>query len=363
MAERKLKLVVVGGGNGSCAAVADMVEAGHDVIWWRRSIASFGAVAETRRLALVDHAGTRQVAVAPTDDLAAALDGAELVLAPIPATGQAELARAMAPHLRDGQVIYLPPGTFGSYLMMRLLRDAGCRADVAIAETGTLPWLCRKQGDDTVRITTRASRLPTGAMPARLGDHARAVIAAAFPGVIEPVEDALSAALMNAGPIIHPPLILMNAGAIEHFDRWDIHNEGTQPAIRAVQDALDAERIAIRDALGYGAPHFPLADHYNTSNWMYGNLAHDKLVGSGDWHEALDLHTHRYMTEDIGQGLAFLVSVGDWAGVPCPVAKGLLSVAGAVTGRDWRAEGRTIERLGLSGLDRSTLQELLQKGL
>ena len=38
-------------------------------------------------------------------------------------------------------------------------------------------------------------------------------------------------------------------GRYEHFDRWDIHKEGTQPAIRRVTDALDAERIALREAL------------------------------------------------------------------------------------------------------------------
>ena len=54
---------------------------------------------------------------------------------------------------------------------------------------------------------------------------------------------------MNAGPIIHPPLIVMNAGPIEHFERWDIHKEGTQASIRRVTDALDAERIAVREAL------------------------------------------------------------------------------------------------------------------
>lgn len=363
MAERKLKLAVIGGGNGSFAAVVDAVEAGHDVRWWRRSMASFGPVADSRCVKVIDHAGTRQVPVSPTDDLAAALDGAELILAPIPAFGQQELAQALAPHLVDGQVIYLPPGTFGSYLMMKAIREAGCTADIAIAETGTLPWLCRKPDAGSVRITTRASRLPTGALPARLQDHALAVISAAFPGAIEPVEDALAAALMNAGPIIHPPLILMNAGPIQHFDSWDIHNEGTQPATRAVHDALDAERIAIRQALGYGAPHFSLADHYNTSNWMYGNLAHDKLVDSGDWHEPLDLYEHRYMTEDIGQGLAFLVSVGDWLDVPCPVARGLLAIAGAVTGRDWLAEGRTLASLGLADMDRAALQAMLRDGV
>ena len=44
---------------------------------------------------------------------------------------------------------------------------------------------------------------------------------------------------MNAGPIIHPPLIMMNAGPLEHFEAWDIHNEGTVSSIRRVTDALD----------------------------------------------------------------------------------------------------------------------------
>jgi hypothetical protein len=39
----------------------------------------------------------------------------------------------------------------------------------------------------------------------------------------------------------------MNAAPLEHFPRWDIHKEGTQPAVRRVTDALDAERIAVRD--------------------------------------------------------------------------------------------------------------------
>ena len=148
------------------------------------------------------------------------------------------------------------------------------------------PARCRGSRASTdrfeVAITIRAKRLPTGVLPLRLKDHALAVIGRAFPGVIEDCGDALSGALMNAGPIIHPPLITMNAAPLEHFERWDIHKEGTQPAVRRVTDALDAERIAVREALGYGAPHFPLADHYakDGDEWMYGRGSHDKLT---DW--------------------------------------------------------------------------------
>src|SRR5574337_1111859 len=170
---------------------------------------------------------------------------AQLVLIPSPAIAQLDIARAMAPHLTDGQVVYLPPGTFGSYVMAEAVRAQGNNAEVSWAETGTLPWLMRKHGPANVAVTMRATRLPTGVYPAKRSSHAMAVIAEDFP-CIEPCEDSLSGALMNAGPIIHPPLILMNAAPLQHFEEWDIHNEGTQPAVRAVTDKLDNERIAIR---------------------------------------------------------------------------------------------------------------------
>ncbi len=359
-----MKIAVLGGGNGSYAAAADLSDRGHEVRFWRRDADALRPVLENRTIRRRDFSGTRDIKIArPTTDIADAVRGAELIVAPIPAFAQADLAAHLAPHLTDGQVIFLPPGTFGSYLMTKVLRAAGCRAEIMIAETGTLPWLTRKRGAAEVAITTRATRLPTGVFPARLTDTAIAVIAAAFPDAIEPVEDALSGALMNAGPIIHPPLILMNAGPIEHFDRWDIHKEGTQPSIRRVHEALDRERIAIREALGYAAPHFPLADHYNTSNWMYGKLAHDKLVDSGDWHEHLDLKSHRYMQEDVGMGLAFLVSVGEWTGTPCPVAAGLLAIAEAASGEAFRRSGRTLHSLGLAGQSRDGMRQLLHEGL
>jgi opine dehydrogenase len=359
-----MRIAVLGGGNGSYAAAADFSEAGHEVRLWRRDAEALRDLGETRTICLRDFKGSRPVSIAvATGDIAEAVTGAELIVAPTPAFAQPDIAKQLAPHLTDGQVIFLPPGTFGSYLMMKVLRDNGCDAEIMIAETGTLPWLTRKHGPRDVAITTRASRLPTGVFPARLTEKAIVVISKAFPDAIEPIEDALSGALMNAGPIIHPPLIVMNAGPIEHFDRWDIHNEGTQPAIRRVHNALDGERVAIREALGYGAPHFPLADHYNTSNWMYGNLAHDKLVGSGDWHEHLDLKSHRYMLEDVGLGLAFLVSVGEWAGVPCPVAAGLLAVSGAASGHDFRKEGRTLRSLGLADRSKAEMQTMLREGI
>lgn len=359
-----MDIAVLGGGNGSHAAAADLTEQGHRVRFWRRDREAFRPVLESGAITLEDFRGSRKVALTlATDDLGAAIRGAELIVVPMPAFAQEPMARSLARHLADGQVLFLPPGTFGCYAMTKALRGAGCRAEIAIGETGTLPWLTRKHGADHVAITTRATRLPTGIFPTRLHDHGLARIKAAFPA-IEPVEDGLSAALMNAGPILHPPLILMNAGPLEHFEKWDIHNEGTQKSIRRVADALDAERIRTRTALGYRPPHFPLADHYaGDGKWMYGNLAHEKLTDSGDWRERIDLKTHRYMQEDVRLGLAFLVSVAEWAKVQAPVARGLLALGSAVVGEDFRQTGRTLENLGLAKLSWSAMTALLRDGV
>jgi opine dehydrogenase len=361
-----MRIAVLGGGNGAFAAAGDFALAGHDVRLWRRdhkAVTAHRAAGGT--IVVKDFSGRREARPSLiTDDIGAAVRGAELILCPLPATAQADVAKSLVPHLADGQVVFLPPGTFGSLLLAQAAHQAGNRAKVTYAETGTLPWLTRKHGPFEAAITVRAKRLPTGVFPLARKDHALAVIRCAFPGVIEECGDALSAALMNAGPIIHPPLIIMNAGPLAHFERWDIHKEGTQPAIRRVTDALDGERIALREALGYGAPHFPLADHYAGAGeeWMYGRGSHDRLTDSGDWREHIVLTRHRYMLEDTRLGLAFLTSVAALAGVATPLARAFLAIGSAICAEDFAATGRTLAGMGLGHLDVCSLQRLLRVG-
>jgi opine dehydrogenase len=361
-----LKIAILGGGNGSFAAAGDFALGGHDVRLWRRDRDAVAAHrAAGSRIVVKDHNGRHDVELTlVTTDIAEAIQDVELILCPAPAFAQADIAQLLAPHLRDGQVVFLPPATFGSMIFAKAAHDAGNRVTVSFAETGTLPWLTRKHGPFEVAITIRAKRLPVGVFPLHAADHALDIIGQAFPDAIEPCGDALSGALMNAGPIIHPPLIVMNAGPIEHFERWDIHKEGTQAAIRHVTDALDAERIRVREALGYQAPHFPLAHHYATEGeiWMYGRGSHERLTDSGDWRERIVLTEHRYMQEDLRLGLSFLTSVAELAGVATPLAKAFLAIGGTICSEDFTKSGRTLAGIGLGGLHRAELQTLLREG-
>ncbi len=360
-----MKVTVLGGGNGCYAAAADLSHSGHKVTWWRRGADAFKSVLESKSVSMIDAEGTTKVPIhLVTTDLATGIKGAECIIIPLPALVQADLAMGIAPLLEKGQVVYLPPGTFGTYLLARETKRSGQHASVAFAETGTLPYLARKKREDQVTISVRATRLPTGVYPSGLTKYALKKLKQVYPA-IEPLKDVLDGALMNAGPIIHPPLILMNAGPLEHFDVWDIHNEGTQPSIRRVTNALDDERIKLREALGYAAPHFPLADHYDDEReeWMYGNSSHEKLTDSGDWREDIDLIKHRYMREDVAIGLVFLATLGDWAGVEMPISKGLIAIASAIVNENLSAGPRSWAGLGLADLNRTELSVILKEGI
>src|SRR5262249_47266957 len=91
--------------------------------------------------------------------------GAEIVIAAIPATGHGELAKSLAPHVSDRQILLLTPGTLGSYAIARALARAGARLPFALAETGTLPYLTRKTGPVAVSAPVRAANPPPGLLP------------------------------------------------------------------------------------------------------------------------------------------------------------------------------------------------------
>jgi opine dehydrogenase len=68
------------------------------------------------------------------------------------------------------------------------------------------------------------------------------------------------------------------------------------------------------------------------------------------------------MREDLRVGLSFLVSVAQLAGVGTPLAKAFLAIGGAICGEDFSHDGRTLQSLGLGGLDKAALQKLLRDG-
>jgi opine dehydrogenase len=71
---------------------------------------------------------------------------------------------------------------------------------------------------------------------------------------------------------------------------------------------------------------------------------------------------HRYITEDIPFGLVTMASLGDMLGVPTPTIKSLITLASVMNQVDYWKEGRTVEKLGISGLNVNELREFVTEG-
>ena len=358
-----MNLAILGGSNGGFATAADLALAGHRVRLWSRSARALGALADdpTIVLAAEGRAGRARLACATTE-LAEAIEGAEVVIVPLPATSHDDLATRLAPHVHDRQIILLTPGTLGSFAMARALARAGASLPYALAETGTLPYLTRKTGPTAVSAPVRAANLPLGVFPASRGKQTTARLAELFPAV-RPCVDALDAALTNAGPVIHPPLVLLNAGPIDG-GRFDVHAAGTTPSVRRLIDVVDAERVLMRNGWGYPAPHYELATHYDearAAEGLYGAGARAKLLASGLWSEILTFE-HRYVTEDVAFGLTLFESAGRAAGIETPGVSGLLLVFRALLGPQLSGRGRALEDLGLGDFSRREIRGFLEQG-
>lgn len=358
-----MRIAVLGGGHGGFATAADLALAGHPVRLWARTAATLGPLCDDPTIVLVAEGrhGSARLERATTD-LAEAMEGAEVLILSLPATAHEDVARRMASHVSDRQLLLLTPGSLGSYVVAREIARAGGVLPWALAETGTLPYLTRRAGPNVVRVVARAANLPIGVFPAARSDRALARLAELFPAV-RPCADALDAALTNAGPVIHPPLVLLNAGAID-TGRFDVHAAGTTASVRRLIDAVDAERVAAREGWGYPAPHYELATHYDETRareGLYGEGARAKVVESGLWSEPVTLE-HRYVTEDAALGLALFESAARAATVATPAVSGLLLVFEALVGRPLSGQGRALESLGLGDFSRREIRTFLGEG-
>src|SRR5262249_40658912 len=128
-----MRIAVLGGGNGAFAAAGDLALAGHETRLWRRDRAAVAAHrAAGGTIPVKDFSGRREAKLAlVTTDMGEAVRGADLILCPTPATAQGDIATALAPHLVDEQVVFLPPGTFGSVLFARAAHQIGNGAKAA----------------------------------------------------------------------------------------------------------------------------------------------------------------------------------------------------------------------------------------
>jgi len=356
-------IAVLGGGHGAHAMAADLALAGHAVRFCEHPLFAdrFRPTLEAASIELggIGRRGRARPALVTTD-VAAALDGARLVNVVVPAFGHEVFFAAMLPHLQEEQAIIVWAGDFGALRLEHLLARVDEVDRPAILETSTLPYAARLSGPASVDILLRANRVLIAALPATETDDWLPGLRELWPE-IEPAEHVLQVAFSNPNPIVHPAGCLLNAGRIE-FTRGDyyMYREGLTPAVRRVIHTAFGEMRAVAAALGFAVPAFADSDFDKPASVM-GEV----FVGAENRYEVCagvkgpTSLQDRYLTEDLPYGLLPVSQLGDVLGVPTPTIDAILQLGSLVCECDFRREGRTLESLGLAGLDAAGIVHLV----
>jgi opine dehydrogenase len=251
-------------------------------------------------------------------------------------------------------------------IVRRALDDAGCRAEIDVAEIDNYPYSCWRLGPTQIRPIVRKRWLQIATFP---GNRIGAVfprLSCLFPEAVA-APNILCTGFTNANAMLHVANCVANAGRIETGASYKFYAEGVTPAVARLYEAINAERVTVAAALGAAVP--TLADWFDR---VYG-VREATLVetcrrltynSDGPYQatgtpKSLD---HKFITEDVPTGLIPMSALGKAAGVRTPTIDALIEIVRNMTGKDFAAEGRTLHRLGLTGMDGPQIRGVVEEG-
>jgi opine dehydrogenase len=363
---KETKYTVIGAGHGGKAMAAHLALMGFPVTLYNRTPENVAVIKARGGIELGSYEGGPhgfgQMALV-TSDMGEALEQAEVIMVVVPATGHADIARVIAPHLRDGQIVVLNPGRTGGALeFVHVLGERGCQADVTVAEAETLIYACRSDGPAQARIFRMKEAVPLAALPATRTPRVLEALASAFPLFIDGTS-VLHTGLNNMGAIFHPTLTLLNAGRIESTGgEFQFYIDGVTPSVARVLEALDRERVTVAAALGIrartGLGWLRMA--YDATGANLYEAIHNQPGYRGI--KAPSTLNHRYITEDVPMSLVPIAALGQRYGVQVRAMDSVIRQACIIHQTDYWRRGRTLDKLGIEQLSVDEVMRYAMEG-
>lgn len=353
---------IIGGGNGGQSLAGHLAIMGYRVRLYDifpETVATLNALKCVTLRGRVTGCGPLEFA---STDIGEVLKGADYVMVTVPATAHPLLATQCAPHLRDGQHVYVHPGaSLGALDFYTTIKREGCTADVTISETNSLIYSCRAEKPGFTVIHGIKQDLILGTIPANRTDEALAPLQACFPQV-RGGKNIFESTLANGNAMLHPGPSLLNASLIESEHSWRYYVDGITPSIGAFVEKLDAERMAVAKALN--APAISLLEWFkiaygvdaktiseaSRTNPAYQDIAGQKVIRT------------RYIMEDIPKSLVPLLELARVTGVDAPCMASVAEFGLRFLGPETFDPPRTFANMGIGSFDLRRLEEYVTKG-
>ena len=360
------RIAIFGAGGGGTSAAAHLSTLGFEIRLYSQDLDALAPLRDIGGIHYTAPFGDGFAAIPViTGDAGEAMQGAELVMIVSPAHLHEKWVAEAAPHLTPDQVLFVSPG-HTLLLIPEVLRRGGI-ANPVFCETATLPYLCRRIEPTKCRISRVSDFMVFGGFPGAETARLHEVVRTVYPSV-EKFSNVLETVFPYGNAIHHPPAALCNAGRIEATGGDFRHYyDGITPSVGRLIDAVDRERLAVAAALGARTMPFVELFHrmgYTTDAARDAGIAYEAFHQSepDKWIMAPPRLEHRYFLEDVPFGHLIYSELGRLAGIATPTIDNIIHLASVALGRDFRADGLTLERMGLGGLSKDEFLDILQNG-
>lgn len=348
-----MRITIVGAGNAGTTIGADLALKGHRVTLLKTSNSlhneNFAHIRRTKQVRLHENGGVCTALLHDvTTDFESAMKDAQLVIIYVQTNYHRDVIRRLAPYVTDGQCFLIEPGYLSTCY---LLQEIG--GEITVIEAESSPIDCRIVAPGESQVLFRNVRNPFGVYPKSREDRAVQILEElGYPFTL--TRNVVEAALHNPNLIVHTIGAIFSIPRIEYSkgNYW-MYKEVFTPHVWNVVESLDKEKMDVLERLG--CERLPYAEACKWRNSLDDDrdaleVFFDYAANSSP--QGPSVPDSRYITEDVPEGLVMLESLGSVLGIETPTCSGLINCACAALKRDFRKEGRTVERLNYETIKR-----------
>ncbi len=350
-----MKVAILGAGNAGCAVAADLSLKGQEVILIKTSNSmhdqNFKYLQDNDgNIKLLENGKIKETTISVVTRNMSQVSEAEVVIIYVQTKYHEDVIKRVSKYLKDGQVIIINPGYLSTAYFMKYASDK----DLTIVEATSSFIDARLDKENElglVKVGFRNVRNMIGVYPVSKRSKTKEILEAFnynfhYMSTVE-------IALHNPNMIVHTVGAIMSIPRIEKTNgEYYMYAEVWTPSVWNILEKLDAEKMDILGRL-----------HYKKMSYVdackFRNTLDDKRDAKEIFFWYANMPTRakgpmtvdsRYISEDVPEGLVLLETLGEYLGVKTPVCTSLIEIASAAIGRDFRLEGRSINRLGIDNI-------------
>lgn len=361
-----MQITVCGCGNAGIAMAADISFLGFDVNLFEmpdfeanlKPMQKIGGVELTGNTYSGKEGFTKLNKI--TSDAKEAISGSSIIFLTLPAQHHQTVVDHLSPYFEEGQIILVSTGYWAGLRLNAFLKEKKLDNKITIVEASIFPYLSGNIGPAKAHIFNYKRHMLLSAFPSELNNEKCEIVRKVYPQY-EICKNTLESNLYPGNHSLHPQITLPNV--IFFFERareFRFYGELSKSAAQ-LADAFDEERLKVAkyyecDETNYVDAFNKIYEYEGKDLYeMYANSEHSKRWGRVEG-------IHRVLIEDLCYFFVPMESLAKAAGIEVPVTTAMIDIFKVFTGYDYRGNGITLKELGLEGLTKEDMINVVTRG-